>query len=85
MAGEKWADCMTYPIDGDDVHWLTRSVSTPLTREAGRSLWLNRVVAVRVAEDPERAIAIAHENLGRMETAQTDWDEPAAESLAVCA
>jgi hypothetical protein len=48
-----------------------RSVSTPLTREAERSLWLNRVVAVRVAEDPERAIAIAHQNLDRMEAVQT--------------
>lgn len=47
------------------------SVSTPLTREAERSLWLNRVVAVRVAESPERAISIARNNLNCMESVQT--------------
>jgi hypothetical protein len=61
---------MTYPIGADDFSRLMRSVSMPLTREAERSLWLNRVVAVRVAEDPERAVAIARENLGRMEAVQ---------------
>jgi hypothetical protein len=48
------------------------SVSTQLTREAERSLWLNRVVAVRIAEAPDRALAIARENLARMEAVNTD-------------
>ncbi len=61
---------MTYPIDADDFYQLMRSVSVPLTREAERSLWLNRFVAVRIAEDPDRAIAIARENLRRMQAIQ---------------
>jgi hypothetical protein len=61
---------MTYPIDADEFSRLMNLVSMPLTREAERSLWLNRVVAVRIAEDPDRAIAIAQENLDRMEAVQ---------------
>jgi hypothetical protein len=61
---------MTYPIDGGEFRRLMQAVSTPLTREAERSLWLNRVVAVHVAEDPDRAMAIALENLDRMEAVQ---------------
>jgi hypothetical protein len=61
---------MTYPVEADDFDRLMRLVSRPLTREAERSLWLNRVVAVRIAEDPDRAIAIAQGNLERMEAAQ---------------
>ena len=49
---------------------MMRSVAIPLTREAERSLWLNRFVAVRIAEDPDRAIAVAQENLHRMQDIQ---------------
>lgn len=38
-----------------------------LTREELRSLWLNRVVAARVAEDPGRVLAHARRNLDRLE------------------
>lgn len=62
---------MANPVNDVDFCQLMDLVSAPLTREAERSLWLNRVVAVRVAEAPERAFAIAYENLNRMESAQT--------------
>ncbi len=62
---------MTYPVDADDFHQLMRSVSMPLTREAERSLWLNRFAAVRKPEDPDRAIAVARENLRRMQAIQS--------------
>lgn len=38
-----------------------------LTREELRSLWLNRAVAARVAEDPGRVLAHARRNLDRLE------------------
>jgi hypothetical protein len=62
---------MTNLVGDADFYRLMDSVSAPLTREAERSLWLNRVVAVRLAEAPERAFSIAYENLTRMESAQT--------------
>lgn len=52
----------------------------PLTREELRSLWLNRAVAARVAEDPEGALARARRNLERLDrtharTAVMPWLE----------
>lgn len=49
-----------------------------LTREELRSLWLNRVVAARVAEDPHRVLAHARRNLERLDqvhqgTTVTSW------------
>lgn len=62
---------MTNLVGDANFYRLMDSVSASLTREAERSLWLNRVVAVRLAEAPERAFSIAYENLTRMESAQT--------------
>lgn len=53
-------------IDDDGFGRLLEEVTVSMTREAERSLWLNRVVAVRIAEDPQRALVIANENLERM-------------------
>ena len=39
-----------------------------LTREELRSLWLNRAVAARVAENPVRVLAHARRNLERLDT-----------------
>lgn len=39
-----------------------------MTREELRSLWLNRAVAARVAEDPHRLLAHARRNLERLDS-----------------
>jgi len=58
-------------VGADAFRRLMAEVSVPMTREAERSLWLNRAVAVQIASDPERALAIARENLDRLEAIQT--------------
>ena len=36
-----------------------------MTREEQRSLWLNRAVAAQLAQNPERVLGLARENLAR--------------------
>ena len=55
----------------DAFRHLMSRVTASMTREAERSLWLNRAVAVQIAQDPERALAIAKENLEHMEVVRT--------------
>ncbi len=46
-----------------------RSRTERLTRDQRRSLWLAYAVAAQVVEDPDRALAAARVNLGRMRAA----------------
>jgi excisionase family DNA binding protein len=48
----------------DDLQALARR-RRGLTREQLRSLWLNRAVAAQVAQEPERVLGLARENLDR--------------------
>jgi excisionase family DNA binding protein len=47
-----------------DVEALARR-RRGVTREELRSLWLNRAVAAQLAQDPERVLGLARENLAR--------------------
>ena len=42
-------------------------LSTHLTREAERSLWLHRAVAGRLVADPDRVLGLAAQNLQKLE------------------
>lgn len=49
-----------------DVEALARG-RRGMTREQLRSLWLNRAVAAELAQQPERVLGLARENLGRFQ------------------
>src|SRR5207247_9059361 len=49
-----------------DVEALARR-RRGMTREELRSLWLNRAVAAEMAQDPDRVIGLARENLARFQ------------------
>src|SRR2546426_1213121 len=49
-----------------DVEALARR-RRGVTREEVRSLWLNRAVAAQLAQEPERVLALARENLARFQ------------------
>lgn len=51
-----------------DLDTVTRA--QPLRREELRSLWLHRAVAGKVVMDPDRAIATARRNIGRLRDIQ---------------
>lgn len=51
-------------LRASDVKALARR-RRGMTREELRSLWLNRAVAAELAQDPERVLALARENLAR--------------------
>jgi hypothetical protein len=54
----------------DDFDQLLRGVSAPLTPEAEESLWLGLAIVGKVAEDPERVLGIAMQNLRQLERVQ---------------
>jgi hypothetical protein len=54
----------------DDFEQLMRAVSAPLSPEAEESLWLGLAVVAKVAENPERVLGIAVQNLRQLERVQ---------------
>ncbi len=54
---------------GAEIHVEVRATpSGDDGRERQRSLWLNRAVAGEIARDPDRAIAVARDNIARWRT-----------------
>lgn len=65
-----------------DLERLAAATRTPeLTRDQRRSLWLHRAIAGRIAEDPERHLRTARQNLEVMVAAHPRGQ--AARQLAV--
>jgi hypothetical protein len=54
----------------DEFEQMLRAASAPLTPEAEESLWLGLAIVAKVAENPERVLGIAMQNLRQLERVQ---------------
>jgi hypothetical protein len=58
-------------MTGDDgFEQLMRAVTAPMTAEAEEALWLNLAVVAKIAENPDRVLGIAMQNLRQLERVQ---------------
>jgi hypothetical protein len=54
----------------DSFAQLMGSVTAPMTAEAEESLWLSLGIVAKIAENPERVLGIAMQNLRQLERVQ---------------
>ena len=54
----------------DSFDQMLRAVSAPMTPEAEEALWLNLAVVAKIAENPDRVLGIAMQNLRQLERVQ---------------
>jgi hypothetical protein len=54
----------------DSFGALMTSVTAPMSQEAEESLWRHLAVVAKIAEDPDRVLVIAMQNLRRLEQAE---------------
>jgi hypothetical protein len=58
--------------EGDTFGQLMAVATAHMPPEAEESLWLNLAVAAKIADDPERVLVIAMQNLRKLDSAQND-------------
>lgn len=58
------------PVAEDSFGRLMSAVTAPMGEEAEESLWLHLGVVAKVAENPDRVLVIAMQNLRRLEQAE---------------
>jgi hypothetical protein len=56
--------------DTDGFGRLMAAVTAPMGQDAEESLWLHLVVVGKIAEDPDRVLVLAMQNLRRLEQAE---------------